>query len=206
MTGDEGNLTLYFPLLSHNSSQIVLGNGSRLPILGTGSTHIRAPHINFILVVILHTPSPVSNLISIQKFTKDNWSSIEFDPFGFFVKGLISKTTILRSNSFGELYPFVGSTTSTNKFALSASVSSVDLWHRQLRHPSAAFLSNLLSIFPIPCTNKSVSPSVCEACQKGKHIRLPFHNSQAFTYFPFQLILCDIWTSLLRVLPALNTI
>jgi hypothetical protein len=77
---------------------------------------------------------------------------------------------------------------------LSASVSNVDLWHRQLGHPSAASLSHLLSRFPIPCTNKNVSPSVCEACQKGKHIHLPFHNSQAFTYFPFQLIHCDIWT------------
>jgi hypothetical protein len=40
-----------------------------------------------------------------------------------------------------------------------------------------------------------VSPSVSEVCQKGKHIPFPFHNSRTFTYFPFQIIHCDIWTS-----------
>jgi hypothetical protein len=103
MTGDQANLTSYFPSLSHNSSQIVVGNGSRLPILGTGSTHIRAPNINFPLTSVLHTPDFVSNLISVHKFTNDNWCLVEFDPFGFSVKDLISKTTILRSNSSGDL-------------------------------------------------------------------------------------------------------
>jgi hypothetical protein len=65
MTGDQGNLTLHFPSLSHSSSQIVIGNGYRLPILGIGSTHIHAPHINFLLASILHTHALVSNLISL---------------------------------------------------------------------------------------------------------------------------------------------
>jgi hypothetical protein len=64
-----------------------------------------------------------------------------------------------------------------------------------LGHPSAASLSNLFSRFHIPCTNKSVSPSVSEVCQKGKHIPFPFHNSRTFTYFPFQIIHYDIWMS-----------
>jgi hypothetical protein len=72
MTGDQGNLTSYFPSLSHNPSQIVVGNGSRLPILGTCSTHIRAPNINFLLASVLHTPDLLSNLIYVHKFTKDN--------------------------------------------------------------------------------------------------------------------------------------
>jgi hypothetical protein len=164
MTGNQGNLTSYFSSLSHNSSQIVIANGSRLPILGTGSTHICAPHINFLLAFMLHTPALVSNLIYVHKFTKDNWCLVEFGPFGFSVKDLISKTTILKSNSSGDLYPFAGFTNSTNKFALSTSVSSVDLWHRRLGHPSTASLSNLISRFHIPCTNKSLTPSVCEAC------------------------------------------
>jgi hypothetical protein len=95
--------------------------------LGTRSTHISALHINFILASVLHTPSLISNLISVQKITKDNWCSVEFDPFDFSVKDLISQTIILRSNSSRDLYPFAGSTTSTNKFVLSSSVSYVDL-------------------------------------------------------------------------------
>jgi hypothetical protein len=40
MTNDQGNMTKYFPSLSHDSSQVVVGNGSHLPILGTGFTHL----------------------------------------------------------------------------------------------------------------------------------------------------------------------
>jgi hypothetical protein len=90
MTSDQGNLTKYFPSLSHDSSPIVVGTGSRLPILGIGYTHLRAPNINFLLAYVLHTPSLVSNLIYVHNFTRDNWYSIEFDPFGFCVKDLIT--------------------------------------------------------------------------------------------------------------------
>jgi hypothetical protein len=83
MIGDQGTLSTYFPSLAQDSSQVVIDNGSRLPILGTGSTHIRAPNINFLLSSVLHTPALVSNLISVRKFTCDNWCSIEFDRFGF---------------------------------------------------------------------------------------------------------------------------
>jgi hypothetical protein len=79
MTSDQGNLNPYFPSLPLNSSHIVVVNGSRLPILGTDQTHFRAPNINFVLVSALPTPSLVSNLISMHKFTKDNWCSVEFD-------------------------------------------------------------------------------------------------------------------------------
>jgi hypothetical protein len=132
MTGDQGNLTDYSSSLLHNSSQIVVGNGHHLPILGSGSTHLRAPNINFLLASVLHTPSLVSNLISVCKFTKDNWCSIEFDSFGFSMKDLITKTQILRSNSFGDLYPFVGFSMNHNNVVLSTVVSNVDLCHRRL--------------------------------------------------------------------------
>jgi transposase InsO family protein len=82
-----------------------------------------------------------------------------------------------------------------NNFALSASMNSVHLWHRRLGHPRHASLSNLLSRFHTPCTNKRLTPSVCEACQQGKHVHLPFRNSNPITYFPFQIIHCDLWTS-----------
>jgi hypothetical protein len=185
MTSDQGNLTNYSPSLLHNSSHIVVGNGQHLPILGSGSTHLRVPQINFLLAYVLHTPSLVSNLILVCKFTHDNWCSVEFDPFGFSVKDLITKTPILRSNSFGDLYPFTGFSMNHNNVALSTTVSNVDLWHRRLGHPSNASLSYLLSKASIPCTNNSSTPSVCKACHKGKHIRLPFYNSKSITQFPF---------------------
>jgi hypothetical protein len=128
MTSKQGNLSQYSPSFLHNSSNIVVGNGSCLPILGASHTHIRAPDINFLLASILHTPDLVSNLISVHKFTRDNWCSIEFDPFGFSVKDLINKNTILRSNSSGDLYPFTSlSTKLANNYALSSTVSMADI-------------------------------------------------------------------------------
>jgi hypothetical protein len=195
MTGDQGNLSKYFPSLLHDSSQVVVGNGSHLPILGTGSTHLCAPNINFLLASVLHTPALVSNLVSVRKFTRDNLCSVEFDPFGFSVKDLITRNTIPRSNSSGDLYPFAGFSKTTNNIALSTTVSSVDLWHRRLGHPSSASLLHLLSKFRVSCTNNRSAPSTCEACHKSKHVRLPFPNSRTVTYFPFQIVHCDLWTS-----------
>jgi hypothetical protein len=46
----------------------------------------------------------VQSLIYVRRFTTDNWCSIEFDPFGLFVKDLTTKNVIVRSNSTDPLY------------------------------------------------------------------------------------------------------
>jgi hypothetical protein len=114
MTGDPGDLADYSPSLLHNSSQIVVVNGNHLPILGSVSTHLRVPNINFLLAYVLHTPYLVSNLSSVRKFTRDNRCCVEFDSFDFSVKELNTKTLILRSNSFGDLYLFDGFSKNNN--------------------------------------------------------------------------------------------
>jgi transposase InsO family protein len=42
--------------------------------------------------------------------------------------------------------------------------------------------------------NKSGSHA-CHSCQLGKHVRLPFASSDSRTYFPFQIVHADVWTS-----------
>jgi transposase InsO family protein len=133
--------------------------------------------------------------MSVRKFTRDNLCSIEFDPFGFSVKDLLTRTTILRSTSSGDLYPFAGFNKTTNNITLSNTMSSMDLWHRHLGHPSSSSLLHLLSKFGVSCVNNSSALSSCEACHKGKHVCLPFPNSSTITYFPFQIVHCDLWTS-----------
>jgi hypothetical protein len=46
----------------------------------------------------------------------------------------------------------------------------------------------------------SNSRSVCDACQLGCHVRLPFSSSKTRTTRPFELIHYDLWTS-----PVLST-
>lgn len=38
-------------------------------------------------------------------------------------------------------------------------------------------------------------PYPCHACRLGKHVCLPFSESDGCTYFPFQLLHLDVWTS-----------
>jgi hypothetical protein len=46
----------------------------------------------------------VQSLLSVRRFTTDNWCSMKFDPFGLSVKDLTTKNVIVRSNSIGLLY------------------------------------------------------------------------------------------------------
>ena len=69
----------------------------------------------------------------------------------------------------------------------------MDLWHQRLGHPGRDALETTL---------RQASPSTvvapahtCHACQLGKNTRLPFTDLQHVSYFPFQLVHCDVWTS-----------
>jgi hypothetical protein len=131
----------------------------------------------------------VKNLVSVRKLTRDNNISVEFDPHGFSIKDLQTSTVMLRCDSSGDLYPL----RSPQHFALTASPVTTDLWHARLGHPGNNTLSQILHSFDFSC-NKSAA-HVCHSCQLGKHVRHPFHSSQTVTYFPFQLVHSDVWTS-----------
>ncbi|XP_021738811.1 uncharacterized protein LOC110705278 [Chenopodium quinoa] len=82
MTSQQGTLSSYFNL--SNNRNIIVGNGSGIPIRGFGQTSLPP----FTLKNVLHAPNLIKNLISVRKFTCDNLVSIEFDLFGFSVKDL----------------------------------------------------------------------------------------------------------------------
>jgi hypothetical protein len=71
-------------------------------------------------------------LISTRRFSIDNKCSIEFDPFGFSVKDLLTKDVIIRCNIHGELYTFPSSVTPRTAHGLLA--TTTELWHRRLGH------------------------------------------------------------------------
>ena len=111
-----------------------------------------------------------------------------FDPFGLSVKDLTTGEVLARYNSTGDLYSLHGAPTSTPR----AMLASVDLWHRRLGHPNKTTLSSLLQEFCIPSSSVPHNPSLCNACQCGKHVRLPFGTSTTISTFPFELIHCDL--------------
>jgi hypothetical protein len=104
----------------------------------------------------------------------------------------MTKAEIACFNSFGDFYSINSAPTAAQPSSMAA---SVDLWHQRLGHPHAATLSNLLSEFSILCNKDPHDISVCESCELGKHVRLPFSTSQSSSTFPFELIHCDLGTS-----------
>lgn len=190
VTGNPGNLDSFCSPPKHSSRSIIVGDGSHLPVVATGSAKLTSRP--FYLRNILYSPHVVTNLISVRRFCIDNSVTIEFYPFGFVVKDLATRTPLMSSSSYGQLYSFSGGNT-TNTAVFSVGVGT--LWHRRLGHPSAASLSRLAKDF-LPTCNKQLHPrGACDACQLGRQARLPFPESTSFTTSPFQLIHCDLWTS-----------
>jgi hypothetical protein len=100
-TPSVGNISNPRPLNSASPSSIVVGNGSTLPVTSVGDLVIPGP---FYLNNILLAPDIVQSLLSVCRFTTDNWCSMEFDSFGLSVKDLTTRNVIARSNSTGLLY------------------------------------------------------------------------------------------------------
>ncbi|XP_021721575.1 uncharacterized protein LOC110689129 [Chenopodium quinoa] len=98
MTSSNGNLSSYFNLSNHPNN-IVVGSGHTIPILGCGRTTLSSPHPPLSLHSVLHAPKLIKNLISVRKFTVDNNVTVEFDPYGFFVKDYRTGMPIMRCNS-----------------------------------------------------------------------------------------------------------
>uniref|UniRef100_A0A452XXK2 Uncharacterized protein n=1 Tax=Aegilops tauschii subsp. strangulata TaxID=200361 RepID=A0A452XXK2_AEGTS len=188
VTGNAGILASLRPV-SKQHPPIIVGNGSRLPVVATGSTSLPSSSRSLQLNNVLFSPAVVPNLISVKQLAIDNSVSVEFDPIGFSVKDLATRTPLMRRNSSGPLYRCGGA--SPSAFFLGTG----EMWHRRLGHPGRASLSHLAQHF-LPDCNKLPSPShSCEACQLGKQPRLPFSHSSTVTTFPFQIIHCDLWTS-----------
>lgn len=79
MASTSGILTHYQLPSSSTPSSIIVGDGTSLPIVSTGSTNVGPLHLNNVLV----SPSIIKNLVSVHQFTIDNNCFVEFDPSGF---------------------------------------------------------------------------------------------------------------------------
>jgi hypothetical protein len=160
-THSVGNISNPRPLNSASPSSIIVGNGSTLPVTSVGDLIIPGP---FYLNNILLAPDIVQNLLSVHRFTTDNWCSMEFDPFGLFVKDLTTRNVIARSNSTGPMYtlrlPSFTASSRTSPCAMSTIVAprilaavATSTWHRRLGHPGPDALSSLSRSSFISCTS-----------------------------------------------------
>jgi hypothetical protein len=192
-TSSADNLTSVQPPLSTDHSSIIVGNGSSLPITSVGNT---AFSVRFILIMPLLHPTLLKKL-SIHRFTTDNWCSMQFDPYDLSVKDLSSQNVIARCDNPGSLYTMClpsRSTPSPCVASAAALAASTSTWHRCLGHPSVYTLSKLSSDSSVICSRRA--HDFCQACQLGHHTRMPFTSSTSRADNIFDLIHCDMWTSL----------
>jgi hypothetical protein len=187
MASAPGNLHNVQSLSS--STSVTVGNGTSLPVSHLVAASIPTSTSPLALRNVLVTPSLTKNLVSVRSLTHDNAVSVKFDPYGFCIKDFHTCQVKLRCNSNGDLYPLQPLTHQ----ALHATAASVDLWHQQLGHPGRDQLAAALRSFPFSCTKSATH--TCRACQLVKHVWLPFSSSSSVSYFPFQLVHSDVWTS-----------
>lgn len=74
VTHDIQNLSLQQPYTGNEN--VTIGNGNGLQISNMGSSLLITPHTKLSLNDILHCPNASTNLLSIQKFCKDNFSGL----------------------------------------------------------------------------------------------------------------------------------
>jgi hypothetical protein len=149
-TSDAGNLTSVCPPHINDSSSIIVGNESSLSV--TSVDDMTLPGL-FYLNNILVTPDIIQNLLSLRRFTTDNWCSMEFDPFGLSVKDLSTRNMITRCDSSGLLYTMClpsCSTPSSSVATPTALVALASTWHHHLGHPSVNTMFKLSNASSVP--------------------------------------------------------
>lgn len=191
MSFNQGNLLSLKPC--GKSKVIMVGNGALLPVSCIGNTFLPFSQKQLALKNVLVSDKMVKNLISVRRFTVDNWVSVEFDPFGFSIKDLNTGHLLHRSDSDGDLYPVLQSSQPSVSSATALVAVSPLVWHRRLGHPGISTFNFLKSHKFISCSNKLLP--TCHACQLGKHCRLSFSSSVTKTSRVFELVHSDLWTS-----------
>ncbi|GJY24077.1 ribonuclease H-like domain-containing protein, partial [Tanacetum coccineum] len=162
-----------------------VGDGHCIHVTNTGYSILSTPSKSLVLNNVLITPHIVKNLISIRQFVHDNDCTIEFDSFGFSVKDFMTRRVLLRCYSTRDLYPVTAPSPIPHAFHVSQ-----HMWHQRLGHPESEVLLRLVSNNVISC-NKEKPPTLCHACQLGKHVRLPFVSSSTIVSSCFDIVHSD---------------
>lgn len=156
------NLSLYSEY--EGPDDVVLGDGSGLPITHLGTTQLPSPSHMFSLHNVLCIPSMKRNLISISQFCKTNNVSLEFIPSCFFVKDLSTGATLLQGPNKDNTYewPTTLHGTSSHKLVAFMRVKlSPYTWHRLLGHLSFRVLELLFKQESLPSDAINFSLKSC---------------------------------------------
>lgn len=104
ITSHLGNLNLASPY--QGKSQLIVGNGSPVPIRNIGSMELPTlqKYKSVALNKVLHIPDITKNLLSISQFLKDNHAIIEFHADSCLIKDVETNRTLLKGQLKNGLY------------------------------------------------------------------------------------------------------
>ncbi|OMP03555.1 hypothetical protein CCACVL1_02371 [Corchorus capsularis] len=177
------------------NDELVIGDGSGLPITHTGSISIPTKHKQFHLHNVLLVPNVDINLCLVSKFCKTNSASVEFFPHSYAVKDLFSRKIIAQGRSREGIYELQSADPiiKTPSLAFVGTKTSSNTWHQRLGHPNSKTLNFLIKNFSLPCSNKKIN-SLCNSCLCNKIHKLPFASSTITSSGPLEVIYSDVWS------------
>ena len=145
ITFNTGNLQSLF--YNSTTTHVTIGNRFLVAVLNTGNGIISSPSRSFSLRNVLVSHTIVKNLIFVCKFVTDNFCAVAFDLFGFCIKDLQTRNTLLRCDNVGPLYSVTPSTPSSAHSALSIASLDSSVWHKRFGHPNQSTLSHFYLLF-----------------------------------------------------------
>lgn len=176
------------------SRTVKLPNGVDVEI-----THIDRVQLTLDIVLnnVLCVPSFQFNLISVGKLIHDANCLVTLLSNSCLIQDQSSKKMIGAGKLHGDLFLF--QSPSVIHLKCLQVLSSSNLWHQRLGHPShkrLKLISNYVSDLKF-----SVQNEVCEVCPLAKQTRLPFPLSNKNSFQPlFETIHCGIWGKYLWLL------
>ena len=194
ITSDLNNLALHQPY--NGGDDVLIADGSSLPISHTGSSILSTPARNLVLNKILCVPDVDKNLISVYRLCNTNGVSVEFVPASFQVKDLRTGVPLLQGKTKNELYEWpVSHAQATAMVTSSNPKTSLFSWHSRLGHPSLSILNTTMSQFSLPICSSTQKQLSCSQCLINKSHKLPFTNSSINSSRPLEYIFTDVWSS-----------
>jgi hypothetical protein len=190
-TPDPCIISLPHPHKTTFPSSIIVGNGSTLPVTSTGDTVLPGPlYVNKILVA----PNIIYNLISVCRFTTNNYYSMGFDHRGLTIHHLTTRALVAQCDRSDPLHSICFPAPPPSS-CVATSYALASTWHRRLGTPSTMSFLDSRPPRPFSAPAQRCLPLPCLSAWSPHSLTLT--SSMSRTARPFDLIHYDLWTSLM---------
>jgi hypothetical protein len=136
---------------------------------------------------------PFAKICSVSKFAHDNSVFFEFHSSFFVIKDCRTRSILHQGPLKHNLYQLLPSLTSTpSPYSLVGKRTSVEQWHKRLRHPALRTMKQVISKFSLPVFSNKPAASYA-SCQQAKAHQLPFPASTSVFNRSLQLLFSDVW-------------